>query len=87
MSACLIVVGVAAYGLVTAPAAINGNYYSSCDTSYCRGVKTYCTPQAPVSSILNKRTGNGYSVTYNYGLQPESVSTYTGSSSYNYGKY
>jgi hypothetical protein len=68
MAACLLLVGVAAVGLSQAPADINGNYWSSCGTSYCRGV--HC-PTAPASQILNKPTGYGYSVKYNHGLQPD----------------
>jgi len=84
----LILFGAAvAVGYSDMDAQISGAYAASCDTSYCRAAKVYCTPQARVSSILNEPTGYGYSVTYNYGLQPQPTgSTWSASSSsYNYG--
>lgn len=87
MSCCLLFAGVAAMGLSQAPAQMNGAHWSSCGTSYCRGVEARCAPQVPASAILNKPTGYGYSVKYNYGLQPDWVNgaTFSGSTSYNYG--
>jgi hypothetical protein len=85
MSCALLIVGaVAASGLSQAPAAMNGEYWSSCGTSYCRGV--HCAT-APASQILNRPTDYGYSVKYNYGLQPDYTqgAVWSGSNSYNYG--
>lgn len=85
---CLLFAGALAYGYSEMPAHLNGAYAHSCDTSYCRAAKVYYTPQATVSSILNKPSGHGYSVKYNYGLEPQPGSSWTGGSgSYNYGGY
>ncbi len=85
---CLIVAGVALLGYNEMPAQINGAYWSSCDSSYCRAAHVHCGPQASTSSILNRPTGHGYSVSYNYGLEPEPTATWSGSSSsYNHGGY
>lgn len=85
----LIVAGVALMGYDNIPAHVSGSYWSSCDTSYCRAAEVHCTPQASVKSILNRPTGYGYSVTYNYGLQPAPTGSWSGggSSSYNHGGY
>lgn len=83
------VVGVTAMGINQTPANISGAYTTSCGTSYCRGVEMHCTPQVPASSYLNRKTGYGYSVKYNYGVQPDWVtaeSASIGSNSYNYGR-
>ncbi len=86
---CLLVAGVVILGYNNMPAQINGAYWSSCDTSYCRAAHVHYGPQALASSILSRPTGNGYSVDYNYGLEPEPVAgSWSGagrSSSYNYG--
>jgi len=84
-----IVVGVAAAGIMTAPANIDGNYTGSCGTSYCREAVVGCPHHVPASRILGKPTGVGYSVSYNYGLQPDGtkpVYQSAGSNSYNYGE-
>ncbi len=87
MSCGWLLLGVAAVGLHGAPSQIEGAHWSSCGTSYCRGIEPHCTPQVPASSILNRPTGHGYSVKYNYGLQPDwaNASSFSGSSAYNYG--
>ena len=92
MSSCLFWVALIAvehHGYSEMPAQISGAYWSSCNTSYCKAGEVHCTPQAKASSILNRPTGHGYSVTYNYGLQPDSATrTWSASSSaYNYGGY
>ncbi len=86
---CLLFAGAILYGHQQIPAQLNGAYAPSYDTSYCRAADVHCTPQAPTSSILNRPSGHGYSVTYNYGLQPQpGRSTWSSaSSSYNYGGY
>ena len=84
----LILFGAAvAVGYNDMDAQINGAYAASYNTSYCRAGELHCTPQARVSSILNEPTGYGYSVKYNYGLEPQPTgSTWSASSSsYNYG--
>ena len=85
MSCCAAVIGVALLGLGNVSNTVHGEYYSSCGTSYCRGVEVHCTHQASARSILNRPTGHGYSVTYNYGMEPDSVPSWSGSGSYNYG--
>lgn len=85
----LIILGVAALSLHQAPVALNGTYSSSCGTSYCRGIHASCAPNLKASSYLNEPTGYGYSVKYNYGVQPDWVTLSTpsiGSNSYNYGR-
>jgi hypothetical protein len=84
-----IVAGIIAFGHYDMPNQINGPYYSSCDTSYCKAAHVHCTPQARVSSILNEPTVYGYSVDYNYGLEPQPGRTTWSSSSsaYNHGSY
>lgn len=66
-----IAAGVIAFGHHDAPRQINGEYYSSCDTSYCRAAHVHCTPQANGAAIINAPTGPGYSAAYNYGLEPQ----------------
>ncbi len=91
MSFCLIVAGATLLGYQEMPAQINGAYGSSCDTSYCRAAQVHYGPQAATSSILNRPTGHGYSVDYNYGLEPQPVagswSGASGSGGYNHGGY
>lgn len=85
---CLLLAGTIVYGYHEMPAQMNGAYTHSCGTSYCRGASVHCTPQASVKSILNRPSGPGYSVKYNYGLEPDYVAASTwsgGSGSYNYG--
>lgn len=88
---CLLVAGAVLLGYHDMPAQINGTYWSSCDTSYCRAAHVHYGPQASASSILNRPTGYGYSVDYNYGLEPDPMAgTWSGtgaSSSYNHGGY
>ena len=83
-----IAAGVVAFGYYDMPNQVSGNYYSSCDTSYCRAAHVHCTPQARLSSILNEPSGYGYSVKYNYGPEPQPTGrTWSGSGAYNHGSY
>ena len=74
-----LVYGAIIAGHAVMPGAINGNYASSAGMSYCASCpcpEPCNAPRARVSSILNRPTGYGYSVTYNYGLQPQPTGSF-----------
>lgn len=87
MACAWVAASIIAFGHYDMPNQISGHYYSSCDTSYCRAAHVHCTPQARLSSILNRPSGYGYSVDYNYGLEPQPARSFSMSSSYNTGGY